>query len=82
MRRGSGLAPDASITTARLKRPRRVASHRYDMVEDLTHFLYSNNMSKYIELYVQKVNPMKAPQVRESNMRATIMHSQGLEPSS
>ena len=33
------------------------------MVADLTHFLYSNNMLRYIEGYVQKVNPSKAPQV-------------------
>ena len=45
------------------QRPLINVCDRYDMVEDLTHFLYSNNMSKYIELYVQKVNPMKAPQV-------------------
>ena len=34
---------------------------RFDMVEDLTQFLYSNNMLRYIEGYVQKVNPQKAP---------------------
>eukprot|EP00966_Prymnesium_polylepis_P197411 4574601-Prymnesium_polylepis.1 len=45
------------------QRPLINVCDRFDMVEDLTHFLYSNNMSKYIELYVQKVNPMKAPQV-------------------
>lgn len=33
------------------------------MVTDLTHYLYSNNMLRYIEGYVQKVNPAKAPQV-------------------
>lgn len=33
------------------------------MVEDLTHFLYTNNMLRYIEGYVQKVSPAKAPQV-------------------
>ncbi|KAK9810517.1 hypothetical protein WJX72_012055 [[Myrmecia] bisecta] len=36
---------------------------RHDMVADLTHYLYSNNMLRYIEGYVQKVNPAKAPQV-------------------
>ena len=34
---------------------------RFDMVEDLTQFLYTNNMLRYIEGYVQKVNPQKAP---------------------
>ena len=36
---------------------------RFDLVGDLTHYLYSNNMLRYIEGYVQKVNPGKAPQV-------------------
>ena len=36
---------------------------RFDMVGDLTHYLYTNNMLRYIEGYVQKVNPAKAPQV-------------------
>ena len=36
---------------------------RFDMVADLTQYLYSNNMLRYIEGYVQKVNPSKAPQV-------------------
>ena len=36
---------------------------RFDMVGDLTHYLYTNNMLRYIEGYVQKVNPGKAPQV-------------------
>ena len=31
------------------------------MVEDLTQFLYTSNMLRYIEGYVQKVNPQKAP---------------------
>ena len=34
---------------------------RFDMVEDLTQFLYTSNMLRYIEGYVQKVNPQKAP---------------------
>ena len=33
------------------------------MVTDLTHYLFSNSMLRYIEGYVQKVNPAKAPQV-------------------
>jgi len=36
---------------------------RFDMVGDLTHYLFSNNMLRYIEGYVQKVNPSKAPKV-------------------
>jgi hypothetical protein len=37
---------------------------RFDMVADLTNYLYHKNMFRYIEGYVQKVNPQKAPQVR------------------
>ncbi len=37
---------------------------RFDMVADLTVYLYNKNMFRYIEGYVQKVNPQKAPQVR------------------
>jgi clathrin heavy chain len=36
---------------------------RHDMVEDLAQYLYQNNLLRYIEGYVQKVNPAKAPQV-------------------
>ncbi|CAN6483932.1 unnamed protein product [Victoria cruziana] len=36
---------------------------RFGYVPDLTHYLYSNNMLRYIEGYVQKVNPGNAPLV-------------------
>ncbi|KAJ8446184.1 hypothetical protein Cgig2_015955 [Carnegiea gigantea] len=36
---------------------------RFGFVPDLTHYLYRNNMLRYIEGYVQKVNPSNAPQV-------------------
>nr|PNR52339.1 hypothetical protein PHYPA_008713 [Physcomitrium patens] len=36
---------------------------RHDFVPDLIHYLYVNNMLRFIEGYVQKVNPSKAPQV-------------------
>lgn len=36
---------------------------RYDLVEDLTSYLYNNNLLKYIEGYVQKVSPQKTPMV-------------------
>jgi clathrin heavy chain len=36
---------------------------RFDMVADLTAYLYSNNMLRYIEGYVQKVSPGKTPLV-------------------
>ena len=71
------------------QRPLINVCDRFDMVEDLTHFLYSNNMSKYIELYVQKVNPMKAPQVAgalldadcsEDFVRALILSVRAMAP--
>ncbi|KAJ0046627.1 hypothetical protein Pint_06541 [Pistacia integerrima] len=36
---------------------------RFGYVPDLTHYLYTNNMLRYIEGYVQKVNPGNAPLV-------------------
>eukprot|EP00252_Welwitschia_mirabilis_P023463 TRINITY_DN662_c0_g1_i4.p1 TRINITY_DN662_c0_g1~~TRINITY_DN662_c0_g1_i4.p1 ORF type:complete len:1707 (+),score=385.71 TRINITY_DN662_c0_g1_i4:318-5438(+) len=36
---------------------------RFGFVPDLTHYLYANNMLRYIEGYVQKVNPSNAPLV-------------------
>jgi len=71
------------------QRPLINVCDRHDMVEDLTHFLYTNNMSKYIELYVQKVNPMKAPQVAgalldadcsEDFVRALILSVRAMAP--
>ena len=51
------------LTTSSCCRPLINVCDRFDMVGDLTHYLYSNNMLRYIEGYVQKVNPGKAPQV-------------------
>ncbi|KAF1331725.1 Clathrin heavy chain, partial [Globisporangium splendens] len=36
---------------------------RYDFVEELTQYLYSNNLLKYIDVYVTKVSPQKTPSV-------------------
>jgi clathrin heavy chain len=36
---------------------------RHDFISELTSYLYSNNLMKYIEVYVQKVSPQKTPQV-------------------
>jgi len=36
---------------------------RHDMVGDLTTYLYTNNLLRYIEGYVQKVSPQKTPDV-------------------
>merc|ERR1719217_1123977 len=71
------------------QRPLINVCDRFDMVEDLTQYLYNNNMSKYIELYVQKVNPMKAPQVAgalldadcsEDFVRALILSVRAMAP--
>ena len=36
---------------------------RFDFVDEMTAYLYSNNLLKYVEVYVQKVSPQKTPQV-------------------
>ncbi|KAJ0411653.1 hypothetical protein ATCC90586_004122 [Pythium insidiosum] len=36
---------------------------RFDFVDELTQYLYSNNLLKYIEVYTTKVSPQKTPQV-------------------
>ncbi|KAK1942907.1 Clathrin heavy chain 1 [Phytophthora citrophthora] len=35
----------------------------YDCVEELTEYLYTNNLTKYIDVYVGKVSPEKTPAV-------------------
>jgi clathrin heavy chain len=43
--------------------PLIIVSDRFDFVEDLTKYLYHNNMSHFIEAYVQKINPINTPAV-------------------
>jgi len=43
--------------------PLIIVCDRFDMVEDLTKYLYNNNMSHFIEAYVQKINPINTPAV-------------------
>ncbi len=43
--------------------PLIIVCDRYDFVADLTVYLYKNNFSKYIEAYVQKINPTNTPTV-------------------
>lgn len=40
-----------------------IVCDRFDFVHDLVLYLYQNNMYKFIEIYVQRVNPSRAPQV-------------------
>lgn len=58
--RVKGFLMEAKLPDAR---PLINVCDRFDMVEDLTTYLYTNNLLRYIEGYVQKVNPSKAPQV-------------------
>ncbi|ONH73525.1 Clathrin heavy chain [Pichia kudriavzevii] len=43
--------------------PLIVVCDRYDFVHDLILYLYKNKFFKFIEVYVQQVNPSKTPQV-------------------
>lgn len=38
--------------------PLIIVCDRFDFVHDLVLYLYRNNLQKYIEIYVQKVNTM------------------------
>eukprot|EP00727_Mastigamoeba_balamuthi_P012396 m51a1_g778 putative clathrin heavy chain (1744) ;mRNA; r:599758-605568 len=40
-----------------------IVCDRFGFVEDLTRHLYQHNMNKYIEVYVQKINPANTPAV-------------------
>ncbi|KAG9509753.1 Clathrin heavy chain 1, partial [Fragariocoptes setiger] len=41
--------------------PLIIVCDRYNFVHDLVLYLYRNNLQKYIEIYVQKVNPSRLP---------------------
>ena len=43
--------------------PLIIVCDRFNYVDDLTQFLYKNNMNRYIEVYVSKVNPSQTPVV-------------------
>eukprot|EP00698_Gefionella_okellyi_P003029 TRINITY_DN12851_c0_g1_i1.p1 TRINITY_DN12851_c0_g1~~TRINITY_DN12851_c0_g1_i1.p1 ORF type:complete len:1713 (+),score=451.79 TRINITY_DN12851_c0_g1_i1:76-5214(+) len=43
--------------------PLIIVCDRFDFVDELTHYLYKNNMLNKIEVYVQKVNPLRTPMV-------------------
>ena len=43
--------------------PLIIVCDRFNFVHDLVLFLYQNGMTKYIEIYVQKVNSSRAPEV-------------------
>lgn len=41
--------------------PLIIVCDRFDFVHDLVLYLYRNQLQKYIEIYVQKVNPQRLP---------------------
>jgi hypothetical protein len=43
--------------------PLIIVCDRFNFVHDLVPYLYRNNLQKYIEIYVQKVNPSRLPVV-------------------
>lgn len=53
------------LMEAKLPDPRPLihVCDRFDFVEEMTGYLYSNNLLKYIEVYVLKVSPQKTPMV-------------------
>jgi len=53
------------LMDAKLPDPRPLihVCDRFDFVDELTAYLYSSNLLKYIEVYVQKVSPQKTPMV-------------------
>jgi len=62
---------------------------RYNFVEELTLYLYGNNMMRYIEVYVQKVNPTRTPEVvgslldagcAEDTVKSMVMQVRNLCP--
>ena len=53
------------LMDAKLADPRPLihVCDRNDFIEEMTGYLYTNNLLKYIEVYVQKVSPGKTPMV-------------------
>ncbi|CAM9388478.1 unnamed protein product [Ascophyllum nodosum] len=53
------------LMEAKLPDPRPLihVCDRHDFIEEMTGYLYKNNLQKYIEVYVQKVSPQKTPMV-------------------
>jgi clathrin heavy chain len=51
------------LMEAKLPDPRPLIQvcDRFDFVDEMTAYLYSNNATKYIEVYCQKVSPAKTP---------------------
>jgi clathrin heavy chain len=53
------------LMDAKLPDPRPLihVCDRFDFVDEMTAYLHTNNLLKYVEVYCQKVSPQKTPQV-------------------
>lgn len=53
------------LIEAKLPDPRPLihVCDRFDFIDEMVAYLFSNNLQKYIEIYAQKVSPAKTPQV-------------------
>jgi len=53
------------LMEAKLADPRPLIQvcDKHDFIEEMTQYLFTNSLQKYIEVYVQKVSPQKTPQV-------------------
>eukprot|EP01097_Dermamoeba_algensis_P005601 TRINITY_DN3557_c0_g1_i3.p1 TRINITY_DN3557_c0_g1~~TRINITY_DN3557_c0_g1_i3.p1 ORF type:complete len:1258 (-),score=303.09 TRINITY_DN3557_c0_g1_i3:145-3672(-) len=69
--------------------PLIIVCDRHDFVEELTQYLYKNNMSKYLEAYVLKINPSNTPAVvgalldvdcNENYIKNLVMSVRGMCP--
>lgn len=69
--------------------PLIIVCDRFGYVEELTQYLFKNNMLQKIEVYVQKVNPMRTPAVvgalldtdcEESFIKALVMSVRNMCP--
>lgn len=66
--------------------PLIIVCDRFNFVHDLVLYLYRNNLQKYIEVFVQKVNPARLPVVvgalldvdcNEDAIKQLILHTRG-----
>lgn len=53
------------LMNAKLADPRPLihVCDRFDFIDEMTAYLYNNSLTKYVEVYCQKVSPTKTPQV-------------------
>ncbi|KAI9627088.1 hypothetical protein H4Q26_017560 [Puccinia striiformis f. sp. tritici PST-130] len=58
--KGKNFFKEAKLTD---RLPLIIVCDRFDFVHDLVLFLYQNGLGNFIEVYVQKVNSQRAPQV-------------------